>query len=201
MSLPDFSQTVQASPESEAIVQAWPKARWWQDFHNPELNRLVEMALQGSPNLRAATARLNQAQAGADYQAAEMLPSMMGGVDVHKQRFSETDFYGPNGGKTFFGANLDLLFRYHLDLWGKDRALLDAALGKERAQASELAMVKLMLSTSIARSYFRLCGLEQASQMAQTLIEQNEAKLHLSQLRWQQGLETQDAVYLYCKRS
>jgi NodT family efflux transporter outer membrane factor (OMF) lipoprotein len=115
---------------------------------------------------------------------------------VHKQRFSETDFYGPNGGKTFFGANLDLLFRYHLDLWGKDRALLDAALGKERAQASELAMVKLMLSTSIARSYFRLCGLEQGSQLAQALIAQSEAKLHLAQVRWQQGLETQDAVHL-----
>jgi NodT family efflux transporter outer membrane factor (OMF) lipoprotein len=196
LDMPSLNQTLKGDPQAEKIVQEWPKAKWWQEFHNSELNRLIETALQGSPSLRAAAARLTQAEAVADYQAAEMLPSVGASVEFHQRRFSETDFYGPNGGKTFTGAYIDpAVFRYHLDLWGKDKAALESALGKEKAQASELAMARLMLSTAIARSYIRLCSSEEDIGLAHGLTEQAEEKLQLAELRWQSGLISQDLVY------
>ncbi|MGZ8201154.1 MAG: efflux transporter outer membrane subunit, partial [Methylosarcina sp.] len=132
----------------------------------------------------------------ADYQAAEMLPSIYASVELHHRRFSETDFYGPNGGKTFTGAYIDpLIFRYHLDLWGKDKAALEAALGKEKAQASELAMARLMLSTAIARSYILLCTAVEDSELAKELSDKAEKKHQLAELRWQRGLSNQDPVF------
>lgn len=196
LDMPSLSQTLNGDARAEKIVQEWPQAQWWHDFHNAELNRIIETALQDSPSLHAAAARLTQAEAVADYQAAEMLPSVGASIQLNHRRFSATDFYGPNGGKTFTGAYIDpVAFRYHLDLWGKDKAALEAALGKERAQASELAMVRLMLSTAIARSYIRLCSSEDDIELAQALTKKAEEKMQLAQLSWQHGLTSQDLVY------
>lgn len=194
--MPSLNQTLNGDAQAEKIVREWPRAQWWQAFHNAELNRLVETALQDSPSLHAAAARLTQAAAVADFQAAEMLPSISASAEFHQRRFSETDFYGPNGGKTFTGAYIDpAVFRYHLDLWGKDKAALESALGKERAQASELAMARLMLSTAIARSYIRLCSAEEDIELAHALSEKAGEKAKLAELRWQRGLTSQDLVY------
>jgi len=197
LEMPSLSESLKSDAQAEKIVREWPKVQWWQDFHNAELNRLIETALKDSPSLRAAAARLTQAEAVADYQAADMLPSINAGIEFHQRRFSETDFYGPNGGKTFTGAYIDpAVFRYHLDLWGKDKAALESALGKEKAQASELAMARLVLSTAIARSYIRLCSSEEDIELAHSLTEQAEKKMQLAELRWQRGLTSQDLVYV-----
>jgi NodT family efflux transporter outer membrane factor (OMF) lipoprotein len=196
LEMPSLNQTLNDDAQAGNIVRKWPKAQWWQAFHNAELDRLIETALKDSPSLHAAAARLTQAEAVADFHAAEMLPSIGASVEFHQRRFSASDFYGPNGGKTFTGAYIDpVVFRYHLDLWGKDKAALEAALGKERAQASELAMARLMLTTAIARSYIRLCSAEEDIELAHDLSEQVAEKKQLAQLRWQRGLTSQDLVY------
>ena len=196
LEMPSLKLTLNGDAQAEEIVRDWPRAQWWQEFHNAELNRLIETALHDSPSLHAAAARLTQAEAVADFQAAEMLPSLGASIDLHHRRFSKTDFYGPNGGKTFTGAYIDpVVFRYHLDLWGKDKAALEAALGKERAQASELAMARLMLSTAIARNYIHLCSSEEDIELAHELTKQAQEKMQLAQLRWQRGLTSQDLLY------
>jgi NodT family efflux transporter outer membrane factor (OMF) lipoprotein len=196
LEMPSLKQTLGGDAEAGHIVRQWPQAQWWQAFDNAELNRLVETALKDNPNLHAVAARLTQAEAVADFQAAEMMPRIGASVEFHHRRFSATDFYGPSGGKTFTGAYIDpVVFRYHLDLWGKDKAALEAALGKERAQASELAMARLMLSTAIARSYIRLCSAEEDIELARDLSKQATEKSQLAQLRWQRGLTGQDLVY------
>ena len=196
LGMPGLKLTLHNDAEADKIVNDWPGARWWQGFHNAELNGLIETALKDSPSLNAAAARLTQAEAVADYQAAEMLPSINANIQLNHRRFSATDFYGPNGGKTFTGAYIDPVeFRYHLDLWGKDKATLEAALGKERAQASELAMARLVLSTTIARSYISLCSAEEDAELAHALIEKAEEILQLAKQRWQSGLTGKDPVY------
>jgi NodT family efflux transporter outer membrane factor (OMF) lipoprotein len=196
LEMPSLKQTLNGDAQAEKIVSEWPRAQWWQEFHSAELNRLIETALKDSPSLHAAAARLTQAEAVADFQAAEMLPSLYANAELHHRRFSATDFYGPAGGQTFTGAYIDpVVFRYHLDLWGKDKANLEAALGKERAQASELAMARLMLSTAIARSYIRLCAAEEDIELAHALSEKAGEKRQLAELRWQRGLTSQDLVY------
>lgn len=192
-----LTQTLKTDPVAEKIVQEWPKTNWWLAFQNPEINRLMKAALQDNPGLRMASNRLIQAEALADFQAAEMLPSVKANVEFHQRRFSETDFYGPNGGKTFTGAYIDPVnFRYHLDLWGKDQAKLEAALGKERAQASGLAMARLMLSTAMAKSYIQLCSAEEDIELAHALSEKAEQKNRLAQIRWLHGLTNQEPAYV-----
>ncbi|MBS1212548.1 MAG: transporter [Proteobacteria bacterium] len=193
----NMSHTLEANPDAERIIRGWPKLQWWRDFHIAELNRVIETALRDSPTLRAATGRLSQAEAEADHQAAEMLPSVGAAADLHRRRFSSTDFYGPSGGQTFTGAYIDpVVFRYHLDLWGRDRAALEAALGKEHAQASELAAARLVLSTAIARVYLRLCASEEEVELSGAMVGKMAEKLRLADLRRERGLAADDPVHL-----
>ncbi|MDD5214761.1 MAG: efflux transporter outer membrane subunit [Methylococcales bacterium] len=190
------TQTLSAGSHTEKIIRSWVKPQWWRDFHNSELNRLIETALKDNPSLHAATARLTQSEAVADFQEAEMLPSISSNIEFHHRRFSEKDFYGPTGGQTLTGAYIDpVVFRYHLDLWGKDKAKLEAAIGKEQAQASELAVSQLLLSTAITRSYIELCAVEEDVELLEKLTEKAHEKLQLVTLRWKQGLSSQDPVH------
>ncbi|QSA98907.1 efflux transporter outer membrane subunit [Methylococcus sp. EFPC2] len=196
MDLSGESRTLSADPAAERIVKRWPREKWWVDFHNAELNRVIEAALAGSPTLKVAVARLSQAEAAADYRAADLLPSVGARADLHRRRFSSTDFYGPAGGHTYTGAYLDpAVFNYHLDLWGKDKANLEAALGQEKAEASELAAARLLLSTAVARAYFLLGSTEEAIAWAHARVEKSAEKLRLARLRWERGLEAQDPVH------
>ena len=196
MVMPSMAQTLTLDNDAEQQMQSWPGLQWWQSFHNTELERLINLALQDSPTLKVASARLTQAESLADYRAAELLPSINASTDFHTRHFSGKDFYGPAGDHTFTGAYLDpFMFRYHLDLWGKDRAALEEALGKAKAQAAELAVARLMLSTAIARGYFRLCSTAEEIQLSAALIASAEKQLHLAKQRWHSGLDSQDGVY------
>ncbi|WP_246598866.1 efflux transporter outer membrane subunit [Methylogaea oryzae] len=196
MDTPQLEQTVSdAGHEVERSADAWPHARWWQVFRNPGLDRLMDTALQGNPDLRIAADRLRMAQSLADYQAAEMLPSVGASLAVRRWHVSEHDIFGPLGGQTVNAAYLDpVVFRYHLDLWGKDRAALDSALGHAKAQAAELAVSRLVLSTNLARAYFRLGAAAEETRLAGDLLRRAEAVLELARVRWEKGLAAMDPV-------
>ena len=42
---------------SRLSAAAWPVADWWKQFNDPQLDRLMDEALAGSPTLRVAEAR------------------------------------------------------------------------------------------------------------------------------------------------
>ena len=54
---------------------AKPPARWWDTMQDPELTRLVDMALARSPTLAAARARILEARAALTRQRAALYPS------------------------------------------------------------------------------------------------------------------------------
>ncbi|QFY44093.1 efflux transporter outer membrane subunit [Candidatus Methylospira mobilis] len=192
MDVPDL----QSMTDAEARIKTWPDQRWWRQFRSPELNRLVDAALGKNPGLQIALARVSQSDAMVDTRAADMLPTLSSHVQMFHERFSANDFYGPiNGGKTFTGAYIDpAVFSYHLDLWGKDRAVLEAAVGKKHAAEAELSMARLLLSGAVTKTYFRLCSVAEELALTDELADHRKDKLHLTQVRFDLGLDTKDAV-------
>lgn len=196
IAIPSVDNTLQVDVQAEKIIQEWPKENWWLEFHNAELDRLINLVLQDNPGLHIAIARLKQAEAGTEFQYASLLPTLNSNLELHHRRFSGTDFFGANGGKTFTGAYLDAgVFRYHLDFWGKDKANLEAAIGKLKAEASELAMARLLLTTAVVRNYIQLCSTEEEISITQQLAENAQTLLSLTDIRWQHGLISQDAIH------
>lgn len=100
--------------------------RWWIVFDDPELEVLVEEALQSNLTLRAAYSRLRAAQALFDRESSGLYPDFDGSLDATKSRSVTTDTKK---------LELGLMSDYEVDLWGRIRAGIESDEFQARATA------------------------------------------------------------------
>lgn len=143
-----------------AGASAWPDDRWWARYGDAQLDALVARALQASPSLTAAAARVDAAQSALVVTRAAAGAEAGVTADANRQRYSANGLFpSPIGGGTFNDFNVKLQARYDFDLWGRNRAQVAAAAGEEFARKAEAAQVRQALAGAVARSYFELQGL------------------------------------------
>ncbi|STV33543.1 tripartite multidrug resistance system outer membrane protein [Klebsiella pneumoniae] len=63
------AQVAIVNPQQAQLAQVihlansdWPAARWWEAYDDPQLNMLINRALQNSPTMQAARLRISQSQ-------------------------------------------------------------------------------------------------------------------------------------------
>lgn len=134
------------------------KTAWWNKFNDPELNKLIEVALQDSPTLKIAETRVRAAASTREQSSATLWPSVNFGGLLQRQRFAETGLIPPPfNGKIFNVGDVGLNFKYEFDFWGKNRQALKSKMNEELATEAELAESSLVLSAAVAQVYFQLC--------------------------------------------
>jgi len=153
---PDFARA-QHAPGLQLPADAWPFDQWWLDYHDPQLNALVERALHDNPSLAVAAARVASARAAFGAQVADEGGRIDLASGLNRQRYSSNGFFPPPiGGAWFNDASVALRASYDFDWWGKHRALIAAALGETNASAAEAAQVRQTLAANVVQSYLRL---------------------------------------------
>ena len=145
-----------ATTESFQAPQAqWPADKWWTSYGDPQLDKLMDEALAGSPTLAQAAARLRSAEAKAQESRAATLPSLSANAQATEVKqsynFGFPRSFLPQGYNDTGRATLDLAF--DLDLWGKNRAALKAATSEAEAARMDEAQARLALTTSLAAAY------------------------------------------------
>lgn len=176
---------------AEKVEAAWPELDWWKRFGDPQLDALVEEGLAGSPSIRLARARLDQAVAAAQVAGAPLAPQVAAGGDVTRQRFSENYIFPPPiGGSTYTTTQLSLNAGYELDFWGKNRAAYEAALGRTRAAEAESFAARLVLSSAVAGVYVQLARAFDQRDLAQRELHDREALQKLTDERVRAGLDS-----------
>ena len=180
-----------ASFKLDAGAPASVPAQWWRAFGDEQLDRLVEQALAGNPNLRIAQARLARAQASSDIAGAALRPQVNGSFEAMRQRYSETGLLPPPvAGSIRNSATLQAGASWELDFFGKNRALLDSALGAARAAQADGEAARILLASNVARSYFQLARTNAQLAVAQRTLGQREEQLRLVRDRVNAGLDT-----------
>ena len=78
---------------------------WWQDFADPQLNRLVDQALADSPTMAQARGRLRAAVAQTDVARSALLPKATLSGNVAREHAPENYFIPPplNGTSSWLG--------------------------------------------------------------------------------------------------
>ncbi len=166
-------------------------ADWWRGFDDPTLSGLIERALAGNPNLKVAQARLQRAAANAGAARAAAGPQVGGDFDLTRQRFSANSLYPPPlGGAIISSATLQASGSWELDFFGRNRAVLDAALGAERAAQADAQAARLLMATQVASTYLQLARLVDQREVATRSLEQREQTLGLIRQRVQAGIDT-----------
>jgi len=159
----DIPPEFRATADTQAA--AWPAGEWWRNFHSPELDALIARARVFNDDLAAAAARVLQADAQARISGAPLLPSLSGTGDYSYQRSgtgsgrrSSLGEFSTGGGHYFDSRSysIGLQASYDLDLFGRNRALLEAAEKTAIASRFDQETVALAVVTSVASTYFQV---------------------------------------------
>src|ERR1700674_447811 len=179
-----------------APVAAWPGDQWWRAYGDPQLDALIEQALNSAPDLDLARARLKAAAAQVQGAGATRLPEVEGSAVVAEAKQSY-DFLVPrqalpNGWNGYGAAILNM--SYELDFWGKNRAALAAAVSEQHAAEVEIAQPRLILSPWVASAYAGLLHLHTLHDNAADTLALRTQTVALFRERRQFGLETLASV-------
>ncbi|MDA8522993.1 efflux transporter outer membrane subunit [Acidovorax sp. NCPPB 4044] len=166
-------------------------ADWWRGFGDAQLDALIGQALDQSPNLKLAEARIARAQAFTEAASAADRPQINGSLDATRQRYSAKAIYPPPlGGSTENSATGRLTGSWELDFFGKNRAAIDAAVGSANAAIADAQAARLLLATNVTRQYVELARLQAQLGVAERTLAQRGETLSLVRDRVAAGLDT-----------
>ncbi|MCW3834666.1 efflux transporter outer membrane subunit [Sphingomonas canadensis] len=175
----------------------WPEARWWEGYGDPQLSALIAAALEGSPTMDEAEARVRRARAATLQAGAATLPSVELTGQGGASQMSVNSMPLPAGLLPHHWddtAQAALGVSYDLDLWGRNRATLRAALSEEQAARADAEAARLTLSTAIASAYADLARLGAVRATAEGALRVRGESLDMVRAREAQGLENRAAV-------
>jgi outer membrane protein TolC len=154
----------------------------------------MDTALAANPGLKVAAARLREAQGVVKIEGARLLPFLDADASLTYERLSQHGVFAAlnkevAGARFLLGVINPLSFRYEFDFWGKNRALMEAALGQAAAEEAEMAEVRLRLTTGVARAYVRGLALQQQFTVVQQIVRIRQELWRLAQTRARLGLD------------
>lgn len=191
--LPKAATDYSAERSFAEVGADWPADKWWTTYRDSQLAALIDEALAGAPDLRAAGARIARAEAVAAQAGARLLPSVdaNGSVQANRESYN-LGFPAPRGWNDSGRTTLD--FNWELDFWGRNRAAVAAATSEALAARAEGAAARLALSTSIASAYADLAALFADRDAVQEAVLVRRRTAELMRKRVDIGLENEGAA-------
>ncbi len=158
------------SADNKTLVPRSDLSRWWETFHDPVLNRLVDEAVDENLNVASAKARIREARATRRLAVGGLFPVVTGDVAG-----TETKLPGKNKGAPswLFQAGFDA--SWELDLFGGQRRTIEAATYGVEAADADLRGTLLTLIGDICTNYIALRGTEARIALAKrTAVSQRQ---------------------------
>jgi NodT family efflux transporter outer membrane factor (OMF) lipoprotein len=170
---------------------AWPDDSWWQAYRDPQLDSLVRDVLDGNPDLRAANARVTQAQGLAAMRYGATLPQLEADALITSTYLGKEQISAAlSGARAYWDSSILLNASYDLDLWGARRSALASALDAVKAGEAEERAARLALATAAVQGYVQLSEQYALRDIAQANLEREQRILHIAQRRYSAGLGT-----------
>ena len=181
----------QTFARAESVPEAWPNSSWWRGFRDAQLDSLMTEALDESPTLRVAQARIREAIARAGITGANRYPQVEAALTTTRERFSANGLLPPPfAGNWSTLSELSATLTWDLDLWGTTRAAELARLDEARATAVDAYAARLALSGAIAHAYVQLERAYLQLDVATKTVQQREEIYSLTRDRNAAGIDS-----------
>src|SRR5215469_11250386 len=182
------------------VPAAWridyPKAievansKWWEQFGDPVLDELIEIALRDNRDVRVAAARVDQFIGALMSSRSLALPQVGYSADASRSRASRVSVTplppGVDNYFTLYQATLGA--SWQVDLFGRVRRLTEAAQAQVYASEQGRRGVILTLVASVATSYITLRALDRQLEIAQAAAKNYGETLRIFNLRHRAGM-------------
>jgi NodT family efflux transporter outer membrane factor (OMF) lipoprotein len=163
-------------------ADALPRGPWWQAYHDDVLDKLESAVDTANPDLAAASAAYDRAQAFAAEAEAGFYPNIGFGGSLSANRQSDHRPLRSKGQPAYYGADtLGIQASYEVDLWGRVKNLVAAGEAQADASAADLESVRLSLHAELANDYVSLHGLDLEAQLLRDTVTAYAKALKLTQ--------------------
>jgi len=174
----------------------WPATDWWRKYNDPQLDQVMDLVMQQSPDLEQARSRVKTAEQSVRVAAAQAGLTIKGNGQLTRQRMSDHSLIPSSllGFNWYNQADLGVQLEYDFDFWGKKRASIEAALDQAHAAEAERSAAALAIQNAVADAYFSLLADQNRLQLTQQAIGVQQRLLHIAELRVRQGVDLPDTV-------
>ncbi|MCG5074056.1 efflux transporter outer membrane subunit [Paraburkholderia tagetis] len=184
-------QQFESSQSIPAEGGQWPTLDWAQQFGDPQLPRLIDEALEGSPTIAQAQARIAKASSYIETSKSALYPKANASYSWTRELYSENALFPPPFGGTWYSENNALASAsWDLDLWGKNRQRLAQAVSSQRAAQADMQQARITLAASVARTYNQLAQLYALRDIAAHEIDNRKTIGTITNGRVVAGLDT-----------
>jgi len=200
---PNYRRPVVQVPESfraPAPLRASEAAsladmKWWEVFHDDQLQQLVQTALEQNYDLREAVSRVDAARASLGSTRSNQFPQIGASGDIEFTRLSRDGSFrlpaslAPSQNRNWGEAFLDLL-SFEVDLWGRLRRATEAARANLLSAEENRKAVVTVLISDVATAYLNLRALDYQLEISKRTLETRQDSLRLVQSRQGGGVAT-----------
>jgi NodT family efflux transporter outer membrane factor (OMF) lipoprotein len=179
-------------PSAPVSARSIGDLKWFEVFKDPELQNLVNRAMQRNYDLRAAVARINAERANLGIVRSNQFPQFEASADVTTNRNSQSalNIPGQSGRTRSIGSVFLNLLNFELDLFGRRRAETRAARAELRVAEEDRKAVMTTVVSDVATGYFSLLELDSELAIAKRTLATREDSLRLIRVRQQGGVAT-----------
>jgi multidrug efflux system outer membrane protein len=173
-------------------------SNWWLVFHDEELNHLEQQADGANQDIKAAIARVEQAQAYLKVSRSYLFPTLSAGGSASRNREAQNrPNNGNTGGRaaTYNDFQASMLLGYEIDFWGKIRHSVEAVAATEQSNEANLHFVRLVAETGLAMNYFGLRELDAEREVLLATLQALQQAEQLTEMRRKGGLASDYDVF------
>jgi outer membrane protein, multidrug efflux system len=166
-----------------AAEASWPDPSWWNNFGSPELVSLIQSAEKNNHDLAAAGHRIAQARGNLRVAQSASAPT----VDLS----ANAGRSGADGGSAGNSFRVSLSANYELDVWGRNRAIGDAAGASLSASGYARETARITVVADTAAAYFQILSLTDRLDTAQQQLANAREFLKLLEVQRNAGAISQ----------
>lgn len=193
---PDYVRPTVSAPQSltrgtlataaAATASSQVDVQWWTGFGSPELNALVDEALQRSPTIAAAEATLRAARQNVIAQRGFFFPSVQVGYTPSRMNTGQTESSPLNSGSSLYTYHTaQLSVAYTPDIFGSNRRQVEGLRAAEDFQRLQLQAARLTLASNLVASVIQSAMLQEQSALIAEAVQ--TAQDQLQHMRKQQA--------------
>jgi NodT family efflux transporter outer membrane factor (OMF) lipoprotein len=180
-----------AKPEDAMI-----RGKWWEIFHEPELNALEEEVEVNNQNIKQSFENFMEARTLIAQARSQYWPTVTTNPSWQRAKTSQNlvNSNQANTGRTGSEWSFPLAVGWEPDLWGKIRNQVREAQYGAQVSAADLQSERLSVQSSLAQFYFEIRGQDALQSILNDTVEADKKALELAQTRYDSGVDDRISV-------
>ncbi len=179
------------------------RGKWWEMFHDPELDGLQEKAAESNQNIAAAVASFLAARALVKQARSQYFPTVSTNPSIVNSRPSAGQFGGLKAGsssgsgltvRSYTDYSLPFDASWEPDFWGRIRSGVRANVFATQVSAADLENVRLTEQAELAADYYELRAQDSMKELLDATVVAYRQTFEMTQTLYRAGLATDESV-------